>query len=136
MSRRPVRRATLLLLLRSACGGGFVSGDEPESPIPTEPHMLAAYLIRAGKYEKAIPIYQQLAASEPRNPDRLRELMWAYWQAGRLKETVNTAWTLLDLNPQDVETLNLLAKAHVALGDKAKALATYETSLAINAEQL
>src|SRR5882762_5282490 len=136
MRKNHSRVGSLALLLFLCSLGGHLMAEEPESPIPSDPHEKAAYLIRAGKYEKAIPIYQQLTARDPRNPDPQRELMWALWKAGRSKETLQAASALLLLKPKDTETLNLLAKALAALEDKRKALAIYEESLAINPDQL
>jgi tetratricopeptide (TPR) repeat protein len=110
-------------------------GTEIEK-MPVDPREKAAYLIRGGKTDEALSIYRVLAAQNPRSTERLKELMWALWQAERYSETVAVATKLNKLLPTDIEVLNLLARARTMLGQKQAAIWDYEKSLAVNPEQL
>ena len=104
--------------------------------MPIDAREKAAYLMRAGKVDEALSIYQVLAAQNPRNIERLKELMWALWQAGHYAETTAAATKLSLLLPKETEPLNLLARARTMLGERQAALFIYEKSLALNPDQL
>jgi len=104
--------------------------------MPEDPRDQAAYLMRAGKTDEALSIYRLLAAQDPNNLDRKKELVWALWHAERYGDTAELALKLTQLLPQDIEMLNLLARARTMLGQKQAAISIYEKSLALNPDQL
>ncbi len=133
--RSPLGRRYLFILFCLLSISLSVRGEEIET-VPTEPHEKAAYFMRKGKMDEAISIYHSLAAAEPGNVDRQKELMWAYWHANRYHETAGMAMTISHLAPNDIEVLNLLARAQTTLGQRQAAIWTYQKSLAINPDQL
>lgn len=128
------RRRWSALGLLLACAFPLLA--EETEKLPDDPRERAAYLIRAGKTDEALSIYQVLAAQNPRSIERLKELVWALWHADRYAETITAATRLSQLQPNETEPLNLIARARTMLGQKQAAIWMYEKSLALNHDQL
>ena len=90
----------------------------------------ARQLIVAGKYEAAIPLYQQLVKALPQETGLLLNLALAQHMAGHEAESIPNFEAVLKVQPGAEPALISLGAAHLALGQPRQALAPLEKAVA------
>jgi tetratricopeptide (TPR) repeat protein len=90
----------------------------------------ARQLMVSGKYQAAIPIYQELVKAMPQEPGLLLNLALAQHMAGHDAESIPNFEAVLKLRPGAVPALLSLASARLALGQTRQAIAPLEKALA------
>ncbi|MCE9615550.1 MAG: tetratricopeptide repeat protein [Lentisphaerae bacterium] len=95
----------------------------PASPRTQREEAAAAY--RAGDTERAIALYEELAAADPRNPDLHRDLMRLLNAADRYADCARVARQLIALGADDRDTYSILARALHRGGQWREALEAY-----------
>ena len=88
-------------------------------------------LMEAGRYAEAAAVYNELAATHPRDPGLLANLGMALHLAGRDAEAVRQLETALKLAPANPPALVMLGGSYLKLGNPAKALAVLEKAAAL-----
>ena len=96
----------------------------------------AALLSRQGRYDEAAALFARAAALRPQDMVLHKDLMWALWYAGRYEKTMDAAREVMRLAPNDLEALNLIGQAQIALGNAEEALATFRRSFRLNPKQV
>jgi tetratricopeptide (TPR) repeat protein len=93
----------------------------------------AAY--RAGDCERAIAIYESIAAQEPGNPEIRKDLMWVLFESERYERCAEIAAELIKLAGDDREAHHLRVNALHRAGRYREALDAADRSLALNPGQ-
>ncbi|WP_159107118.1 tetratricopeptide repeat protein [Azospirillum sp. B4] len=95
------------------------------APVTTLADILqqAVALHQAGRLDEAAPLYGQVLAAVPKQPDASRLLGVLHLQAGRPAEAIGPLRDVLDANPAHAEVLNNLRVAYTALGRADEAVA-------------
>ena len=83
----------------------------------------------AGRFEEAIPLYQQLVRTEPTNPGLLLNLGLALHMAGHEREAVPTLENVLKAQPGSLPALITLGSARLALNQPNEAIAPLRRAL-------
>ena len=96
----------------------------------------ATLLSQQKRYNEAAGLFARAAALQPQDLNLQRDLMWSLWYAGRYQETLDATSRVMRQAPNDLEALNVMGQAQVALGEADAALATYQRSLRIDPEQI
>jgi tetratricopeptide (TPR) repeat protein len=79
-----------------------------------------------------LPILQEAAAKEPRNPDMLTELAKTYRGLGRKTEALQALRRACALTPTDADLVIHCAELELEMDQKAGAIRDYEKALALN----
>jgi tetratricopeptide (TPR) repeat protein len=79
-------------------------------------------LMAAGRFEEAIPVYQDLARALPNNPGPLLNLGMALHMAGHEREAVTQFLAVLKLDPSQTAADLYLGAAYLALKEPLKAI--------------
>ena len=97
--------------------------------------MLADLLQEAEKYDQAITLLQPMLVEEPLNPDLLFKIATNYFKSGEFSKAAKFLERLRLVNQDDTRSLNLLAEAHMQLGNAEKAKEIWRLSLEKDPEQ-
>jgi Flp pilus assembly protein TadD len=125
-------RHTALILTASS---GLLAQGTPTATLDALQQQVVT-LCRSGHCEEAIPLYRQIAALQPDDPEALKDLMWSLWDSGRVRETIQVAEKATRRNPEDTEVLNVLGRAYLAANESDKALAIYKKLLALSPQSM
>ncbi|MBI1941753.1 MAG: tetratricopeptide repeat protein, partial [Acidobacteria bacterium] len=79
-------------------------------------------LMRAGKFDEAVPIYQDLVRAVPNNPGLLLNLGLALHMAGQNQRAIPQFEAALKLDPNLLPASLFLGASHLRLGEPAKAV--------------
>src|SRR4051794_6900310 len=90
----------------------------------------AKQFMQSGKFEQAIPIYEQAVKSMPGNPGLVLNLALAEHMAGRERQAIPHLETVLKARPDFMPALTALAQARLALGEPKLAIPVLEKVLA------
>ena len=99
----------------------FVS--RAQSPELVEKSRRAAELMRTGKFQQAVPLFQNLVRALPQNPGLRMNLGLAFHMSGRLKEAIPQFQTVLKLEPQNLTADLFLGSAYLGVGESGRAAA-------------
>lgn len=83
-------------------------------------------LMQAGRFEEAVPIYQDLVRAVPNNPGLLMNLGLALPMAGQNREAISQFEAALKLDPNLLPANLFVGARHLRLGESAKAVAPLE----------
>ncbi|HXP62842.1 MAG TPA: tetratricopeptide repeat protein [Dongiaceae bacterium] len=97
---------------------------------PAQKSEQARQLMAAGKFEAAIPIYQELVKALPQETGLRLNLALAQHMAGREAESIPNFEAVLKVQPGAVPALLSLGAARLALGQPQQALAPLEKAVA------
>jgi tetratricopeptide (TPR) repeat protein len=89
----------------------------------------ANQLMAAGRFEDAIPLYQQMVKADPANPGLLLNLGLAQHMAGHEREAIPTLEAVLKAQPNSVPALISLGSARLALNQPTEAIAPLRRAL-------
>lgn len=87
-----------------------------------------AYSVQ-GRYDQAIPDYDQSLAIDPNSPIALNNRAWAYFKSGQPERGSADVERALALLPDSPHTLDTRAHIYQSRGDHRKALRDYETAM-------
>lgn len=116
----------------AAGGGGSVPRTESPRPAPSgsnkskevareSDYDKAEYLIKAEKYEEAIPLLKNVVADNPRDADAWNYLGFASRKLGKNEEAVGYYQKALAIDPKHKGAHNYLGEAYLQMNDVAKA---------------
>ena len=108
--------ATLVLLLHQA---GITSAAPSES-VPLK--VKADQLVKQGRFDRAIPIYERVISSDPGFANAYYNLAMAYYLVGEFKMAAASLESFLKLQPLDAEALYNLGCLRLRLGNLRQAL--------------
>ncbi len=103
--------------------------------LPAQPDTLPAksaqanQLMTAGRFEEAIPLYQQLVKAASGNPGLLLNLGLAQHMAGHEREAIPTLEAVLKTQPNSLPALISLGSARLALNQPSAAIAPLRRAL-------
>ncbi len=125
---------SLFLTLSLLCASSVVQAAPPVPVSYTvdEIQQQAITEFKAGRFEKAADYYKALSILQPTNTDIMKDLMWSYWNAGKVNDTIETARRVLSFKENDIESLSLLGKAYTSSGNKAEAAEMFEKVVALS----
>src|SRR5690242_11868808 len=110
--------------------GSLVSRGQ--TPDPASKAEQAKQLMSAGRFEEAIPIYNQLSKADPSNPGWRLNLGLAQHMAGHDREAVITMESVLKTQPGALPALVSLGAARLALNEPEKAITPLRRALKAN----
>ena len=87
-----------------------------------------AYSVQ-GRYDQAIPDYDQSLAIDPNSAIALNNRAWAYYKSGQPERGSTDVEKALALLPDSPHTLDTRAHIYQSRGDHRKALRDYETAM-------
>jgi len=90
----------------------------------------AQQLMAAGKFDAAIPIYQQLVKALPQETGLLLNLALAQHMAGHEAAAIPNFQTVLKVQPNSLAALQSLGAAYLAMGQSKQAVAPLQRALA------
>jgi predicted Zn-dependent protease len=93
-----------------------------QAPDPAKEAEKANELVRDGKPEEAIPIYERLIRAFPNNPGLLLNLCIAEFKASRYRDAIQHARSALDLKPDLAPASLFLGASYLKLGEQANAV--------------
>ena len=116
----------------AAGGGGSMPRTEVPRPEPSGPnktkqvaretdYQKAEYLIKAEKYDEAIPLLKNVVADNPRDADAWNYLGFASRKLGNSKEAIGYYEKALKIDPNHKGAHNYLGEAYLQLNDVPKA---------------
>jgi tetratricopeptide (TPR) repeat protein len=124
--RMTVFRGLLGAALLLALASFGLSQDVPAAPAPKSPLSQAESLLNDGKPEEALALLAELAAKDPTAPGLETMLGKAYFQAKKFPQAILHLKAALQQNPEDLESIQLLALTFYASGDFQQALPLLE----------
>lgn len=84
--------------------------------------MARVYATYLDEPEEALKWQQKGAEVDPGNPDRRIQLGWAYYQAGRTEDAMETFQTIIDADPGYAPAYNAIADVHQNQGELDEAI--------------
>jgi Flp pilus assembly protein TadD len=93
---------------------GSDSSDDTSSSSGTA-YNTALAKIKDGKYDDAVPLLQQAAATDPKNADALNELGFSLRKLGRLSESLEAYQKALDLKPDHIDANEYLGELYLQM---------------------
>jgi predicted Zn-dependent protease len=125
-SRRLTKRAAFLFALSLATITAFAQDDRLALQ-----SQQAKQLMGEGRFQEAIPIYQQLVRAVPGNPGLILNLGLAQFMAGHPSDAIPQFEAVLKTDPANVPALSSLATAHLQLNQPRPAIAPLEKLLSL-----
>jgi tetratricopeptide (TPR) repeat protein len=103
--------------------------------IATHPGSLEAYgycLVETKQNQKAIPVFEELAAALPQESFPRYDLAVVLLEAAQNDRALKILEPLLATNPSDADLLSLASEAHEATGDTPKAVSLLRQAIVLN----
>jgi predicted Zn-dependent protease len=125
-SRRLAQRAAFLFALALGTITAFAQDDRLALQ-----SQQAKQLMGEGRFQEAIPIYQQLVRAVPGNPGLTLNLGLAQFMAGHASESIPQFEAVLKADPASVPALSSLGMAHLQLNQPRQAIAPLEKLLSL-----
>ncbi len=100
----------------TACATLLLSPVAAQSVLELRNQAKSAF--RAGDYDKAVALYQDLVKTNPDREAILKEAMWAFWNMNRVAEAESMARSIKAILPDDVEADKILSWAPAAANRK------------------
>ena len=98
----------------------FVS--RAQSPALVEKSRRASELMRTGKFQQAVPLFQDLVRALPQNPGLRMNLGLALHMSGGLKEAIPQFQAVLKLEPQNLTASLFLGSSYLGVGEPERAV--------------
>ena len=132
----PATAATLAAALALAAGGAYAAssgGSVPRTemprPTPTSPGQSATeddfgkaeYLIKAGRYDEAIPLLKNVVAKNARDADAWNYLGFASRKLGKTQDALDYYAKALAIDPKHKGAHEYLGEAYLMMKDPVKA---------------
>lgn len=115
--------------------GELYSRENMPTEAADELKRAADYLKRNNRLEDLQRVLERLCALDPNNLQMARELAEAYLAAGDQKRALTKLQLCFNAQPRDLETLELLARAFIGMGQQAKAASVYKELVKLLTEQ-
>lgn len=112
-----------LVTIHASCGWGQ---EAPTASAPNAPLASAEALLNQGKPDEALNLLNELAAKDPTTPGLENLLGKACFQSKRFPQAIQHLKAALQQNPEDLESVQLLALTYYASGDYQDALPLLE----------
>jgi tetratricopeptide (TPR) repeat protein len=112
-----------LVTIHASCGWGQ---EAPAASAPNAPLASAEALLNQGKPDEALNLLNELAAKDPTTPGLENLLGKACFQSKRFPQAIQHLKSALQQNPEDLESVQLLALTYYASGDYQDALPLFE----------
>ena len=115
--------------------GELYSRENMPTEAADELKRAAEYLKRNNRLEDLQRVLERLCALDPNNLPMARELAEAYLAAGDQKRALVKLQLCFNAQPREIETLELLARAFIGMGQPAKAASVYKELVKLLTEQ-
>ena len=112
-----------LVTIHASCGWGQ---ESPAASAPNASLASAEALLNQGKPDEALNLLNELAAKDPTTPGLENLLGKACFQSKRFPQAIQHLKSALQQNPEDLESVQLLALTYYASGDYPDALPLFE----------
>lgn len=107
--------AALIALSLPQQAAAFGSDSSDETTDSAKTYNTALEKIHDGKFEKAIPLLQQVVAQDPKNADAENELGFSLRKTGRLSESLDAYKKALELNPDHIDANEYLGELYLEM---------------------
>ncbi len=117
------------------CSGAIDHFVASSAAVATHPNSLEAYgkcLAQTGQPEKAIPVFEQLAALLPERSYPKYDSALLLVQTKQYEAALRVLGPLLEAEPSDPETLSLASEAYEATGDTPKAVSLLREAIVLS----